>query len=705
MSVIVPFFGERAAALATMRALDRLALRHEDEVILADNTPDQVARSAMASDTLRPRPLRTVPAAEERTSYYARNVGAEHANAEWLLFLDADCGPSRSLLDDFFAEPVAADVGALAGEVAAGAAQESLVARYSHARGYLSQASYRRHPRRPFAVTANLLVRAAAWRQLGGFLEGVRSGGDGEFCWRLQEAGWRLDIRPGAVVEHRHRDSVPALARQAARYGAGSAWLNRRYARPLEPPRLRGATRAAAAAVRWTAAGQGERSRFRALDAVVQAAGWVGYLRSNAVARAAMPSRSGAAPRETRDRGLVVLVDGFPELSETFVVAETRALSESGFQVRIEAGARALRPDRRAAREFSIAYLEDEAAGAKLGDAVWLAARHPLRCAADLVARRRWRKDEDVVALRALAPAARRLARSGERHLHAHFAGPGALRALRLARILGLTYSVTAHAYDVWRDPRNLTEKLTRAAFATSGCDYNVRHLRAITGPRHADRIHKIVMGVDGERFRRATPYRGGGRVIAVGRLTPKKGFGHLIEAAALMRRDERLERVMIVGAGPLQDELATQIDRLGLGEKVVLAGALDHGHVREALEEADLLAMPCVVAPDGDRDSMPVVVKEALAMEIPVVASDEVGLPEVVWPQWGRLVPPGDPGALSSALGELLGLSVDRRVEMGRAGREHVLRECSVQREAAKLGGLIEDARGAAPLRGSATD
>jgi glycosyltransferase involved in cell wall biosynthesis len=99
---------------------------------------------------------------------------------------------------------------------------------------------------------------------------------------------------------------------------------------------------------------------------------------------------------------------------------------------------------------------------------------------------------------------------------------------------------------------------------------------------------------------------------------------------------------------------------------------------------------MPSVVAADGDRDSMPVVVKEALAMEVPVVASDEVGLPEIVRPEFGRLVPPGDEAALAAALAELLALPTAERAAMGRAGRAFVKEHADSRAEAAKLSGLL---------------
>ena len=111
---------------------------------------------------------------------------------------------------------------------------------------------------------------------------------------------------------------------------------------------------------------------------------------------------------------------------------------------------------------------------------------------------------------------------------------------------------------------------------------------------------------------------------------------------------------------------------------------------MRAALEAASVLAMPCVVAANGDRDSMPVVVKEALAMELPVVLSDAVGLPELARPAFARLVPPGDSHALASALAELLALSPAERAAMGRAGRAFVREHADVRRETARLSALL---------------
>ena len=357
--------------------------------------------------------------------------------------------------------------------------------------------------------------------------------------------------------------------------------------------------------------------------------------------------------------------------------------------MRIESGGEAERPNP-AATGMPVSYMTHDGPRRQLLELVRLAARHPLRCLADVAARRRWRGEERVRPLRSLAPAAHRARASRDEHLHAHFAAGAALDALRLSRLLGLPYSVTAHAYDIYLQPANLREKLETAAFATSGCEYTVKDLRAIAP---AADVHEVIMGVDGAAFTRDRPYPGGRSVIAVGRLVEKKGFAHLIDAAALLQRRAPLDRVTIVGDGPLRAELEGRVRKQGIDRVVELAGARPPDAVRDLLLGADLLAMPCVVARDGDRDSMPVVVKEALAMEIPVIASDEVGLPEIVRPEFGTLVRPGDPAALAEAIERLLALPPSERAEMGRAGRAFVLEHCDVLAEARKLASLVENA------------
>ena len=364
-----------------------------------------------------------------------------------------------------------------------------------------------------------------------------------------------------------------------------------------------------------------------------------------------------------------LIVGDFPVLSETFVSTEAWLL-----KARVEAA----RPGGGPAAPAPVDYASADRPFVRRTARRWLLRRHPLRCLADRWGRFRWGREEDVPRLVEIATIARRVAEHGETHLHAHFATGPALTAMRVARLLGLTYSVTAHAWDIFLAPANLREKLEGAAVAFTVCEYNARHLREVAPAAH---LEVVVMGVDPERFARRGPLPNGRTVLAVGRLVEKKGFEVLADAA------DRLDdvRVRIVGDGPLRERLE--------GRRVELLGERTPAEIADLLQEADVLAMPSIQAADGDRDSMPVVVKEAMAAERMIVASDAFGLPECVHEPWGRLVTPGDAGELAAAIEALLARPPDERAAAGAAGRAWVLEHADVRAETLRIGSAIADA------------
>ena len=333
VSVVVPFLGTSADARALLASLGALRLGEGDEIVVADNAGGFPWPGG---------PARVVPAPDERSSYYARNAGADSASNDWLLFLDADTLAPAALLDDYFREPIGDGVGAVAGGVVAARDQRSLVARFAAARRYLSQAAHMRDPHRPYGITANLLVRRAAWAEVGGFFEGLRSGGDQDICWRMQDAGWALEYREAAAVEHRHRERVVALMRQMARYSAAIAWMARRAPGSSPRPRvLRRLARSVVGTLVWLAGGRVERAAFKALDGVVVVAEGGGYLLSN-----------DAPPAEPPSARRALLVAEWP-------TAAAAALSRPG-PFRVEAARRADRPDRAAAAGLRARYAEDD---------------------------------------------------------------------------------------------------------------------------------------------------------------------------------------------------------------------------------------------------------------------------------------------------------------------------------------------------------
>lgn len=676
VSVVVPFLGTADQARTMLGYVSQLDLRSGDEVIVADNTADNVVAG------LAPDAVRVIHAAEEGSAYYPRNVAADLASGEWLLFTDADCIPVPGLLDAYFAEEITSACGALAGEVEAEG--DDLLARYAESRGLLSPKSLLAHPYLPAAATANLMVRRAAWSALGGFLEGVKSDSDTDFCWRLQEAGWTLEFRPGAAVRHVHRQTLRALAKQAHGYGAGMAWLTRRYPGSRgAPPLVTALARCAVGVVVWSLTARFERAAFKAIDAVLMTASAVGRLTSNAADHPGLA----AGPPE----GLTVLCDAFPRLSETFVVDEIQALRRHGYSVRVEAEARPARPALGATRGLRVSYREDDTIVDRLRSLAWLITRHPVRAARVAAARPRWINGGDrVTRLASIALVARRVAANHDRHVHAQFALTAALDALRLHQLLGIPYSLTAHAHDIYAEPANLAEKLDQAKFSTTVCEYNAAQLRSLLSPDAGERLQMIPMGVDAARFRRSVPLSGGRTVVGVGRLVEQKGFAHLLGAIASLEATAPVGRVVLVGDGPLRASLETLASEAGIGPKVDFMGSREPAELPAILEQADLLVMPSVIAADGARDAVPVVVREGLAMELMVAGTDVAGLPEVIQPAWGRVVPAGDEAALAEAIRDLLSLPKDRRVEMGAAAREFVIATADPDNQALELGSLM---------------
>jgi GT2 family glycosyltransferase len=257
-------------------------------VIVADNTVDAVP-AHLARDG-----ITVVPALEERSAYHARNEGARAATREWILFLDADCRPTPGLLDAYFARPVADDCGALAGQILGEPDQPSFAARYARSRKLFDHADGMIRASEGGAAAGNLLVRRAAFDEVAGFTEGIRSGGDLDLCHRLRAAGWRLGFRPQAIVHHLHRATLPSLLGAIARYGAGARWLNERHPGSSPPWPLRmGLAHTAHDVIRHVQRRRVEEAVFRGVDGLGLVAHRIGYASSNRAGRAtAIQSRS-----------------------------------------------------------------------------------------------------------------------------------------------------------------------------------------------------------------------------------------------------------------------------------------------------------------------------------------------------------------------------------------------------------------------------
>jgi glycosyltransferase involved in cell wall biosynthesis len=382
---------------------------------------------------------------------------------------------------------------------------------------------------------------------------------------------------------------------------------------------------------------------------------------------------------------VLVVLKGYPRVSETFIAHELAALERRGLPLHIVSLRRpydALTHPVHATIRAKVTYLPEylyEAPGRVLAGHARALARAPRRYLRALglwlrdVVRdptpNRGRRFGQAGVLAGELPA-------GTVHLHAHFLHTPASVARYAAVMCGLDYSLAGHAKDVWTTPDwELRAKLRQARFTVTCTATGRARLDAIA-PGRAELVYH---GLDRELFaapptfgspRDGTDPRDPVRLLAVGRFQPKKGYPTLLEAVARVRAEVRLT---VVGYGPLAAALRARADALGLASRLTWAGALDQPAVRAQYRASDLLLLASEVAPDGDRDGLPNVVVEALSQGLPVVATRAGAIPElVVDGVHGRLVSPGDTGALAAAIEELAG-DPDLRQRMGAAGIRRV--------------------------------
>jgi colanic acid/amylovoran biosynthesis glycosyltransferase len=405
-------------------------------------------------------------------------------------------------------------------------------------------------------------------------------------------------------------------------------------------------------------------------------------------------------PPERPRIGYVLKV--YPRYSETFVLNELLAHQRAGAEIEVFS----LRPpgDGRwheavGRISFPIAYVPAAGLGAdRLWDGIQAAAREldgtwtALAAPAGADAR-------DVTQALWLAREARR---RGLTHLHGHFVTAPGRVARMAAHIAGVAYSVTAHAKDIFHrdvDPGSLRAVLADARVAITVSEYNAAHLRALVPEAHVARVYN---GVDLARHPYADPAARPPRVVGVGRLIEKKGFGDLVDACARLVAAGHPLRCDIIGEGEQRDALEAVIAAHGLERHVRLLGQRTQDEVRAAVAGAAVLAAPCVVGADGNRDGLPTVLLEAMALGTPCVSTPVTGIPELVrHERSGLLVGERDPAALAAELARLLE-DAALRSRLAAAARARIECDFDVDANAARLRDLAwAPAEAAVPVAG----
>ena len=378
---------------------------------------------------------------------------------------------------------------------------------------------------------------------------------------------------------------------------------------------------------------------------------------------------------------VVVVVKGYPRVSETFIAHELAALERRGLPLHVVSLRRpydALTHPVHATIRAPITYLPEylhEAPRRVLAGHARAFGRAPRRYLralglwlADLLrdpTPNRGRRFGQAGVLAAELPA-------GAAHLHAHFLHTPASVARYAAAMTGLGYSLAGHAKDVWTTPDwELRAKIEEACFTVTCTAGGRARLNGLA----PGRVELVYHGLDRRLFappatigsrRDGTDPTDPVRLLAIGRFQPKKGYPALFEALGRVRAAVRLT---VVGYGPLEAALRARVAALGLADRVVWTGAQDQVQVRAHLRASDLLVLASEVAADGDRDGLPNVVVEALSQGLPVAATRVAAIPELVTDGiHGALVPPGDAAALAAAI-ERLATDPDARHRMGAAG------------------------------------
>jgi colanic acid/amylovoran biosynthesis glycosyltransferase len=395
---------------------------------------------------------------------------------------------------------------------------------------------------------------------------------------------------------------------------------------------------------------------------------------------------------DSRPLTVLYVVSLFPCWSETFIVREVQALVDLGVDVRIlslKPPSEALVQPEAAGLAARVVYARgSRATGAQLLRAlpVMTAVTHGLRGHPAALAK-------SVVALWRAAGASRAAAAIAPRAIHAHWATYPSTAALLLSRLLGVPFSFTAHAHDIFVEDHLVAAKLRASAFAVTVSDFNRRLLERRYGAEARQKLRVIHCGIPLEQFPFQAGDRQPGAVVAVGRLDPIKGFPVLVDACGVLRDAGVTFTCDIVGDGPLRGSLAAQIAGRRLENQVRLRGAMAGGDLRRLLYTASVFALPSIVTPEGNMDGIPVALMEAMASGLPAVSTRVSGIPELVRDgSSGRLVAAGDAAALAGALSELLARPT-LRIEFARAARRGVEESFDASRESARLHALFVEA------------
>jgi colanic acid/amylovoran biosynthesis glycosyltransferase len=278
-------------------------------------------------------------------------------------------------------------------------------------------------------------------------------------------------------------------------------------------------------------------------------------------------------------------------------------------------------------------------------------------------------------------------------HVHAHFAINAATIALVISRLLGISFSFTAHN-SFFIDRVILREKVRGARFISVISEFSRQFLVNLVPGENADeKMHIVRCGLSPADFAPpdCKPTNEVPVLLFVAQLVERKGAPFLVEACRILAGRGAAFRCIIVGDGPQKPLVEKLVEQYDLQAAFELPGAVFQEHLKAYLIRADVFVLPCITTSSGDMDGIPVSLMEAMAMEIATVSTYVSGIPELIEDgESGLLVREQDPEALADALQRLLG-DEELRTRLGKNGRRKVVEEFNIHKSAADLAEIFE--------------
>ncbi|TCS42376.1 glycosyltransferase [Reinekea marinisedimentorum] len=378
----------------------------------------------------------------------------------------------------------------------------------------------------------------------------------------------------------------------------------------------------------------------------------------------------------------------FPVLSETFIGNEMRALQDRGFG--IAPFAFASNPEQGQPIDKPLAEQTQKIIAVPTVKALAMWGKNAANSARALS----FVQQQTGLPKKSLIKSAGQLAYLASQancsHLHAHFALHTAATAIVAAKLLGCTVSFVGHGFDVYVSPTDLALKLQHASFAVAVCE-DMQQLFQQLAPKQ--QVPLIPCGIDPSRYELRTPASHNQRLLFIGRLAEKKGLPDLLSALAMMPEKNR-PGLDIVGDGPLREQLQQQIQALGLKRQVQLLGAKPAEWFIENAASYAALCAPFCKAENGDRDTGPLVVKEAMALGLPVICSEFMGCREILTEDSGTFTLPNAPYNIASAIEKNLAFTAAERNSLIHRARMRVTCLYSCEISALKMSLAIQGHR-----------